>query len=162
MRALDALRTLFAFGVLVVLHYALRPLLGWRLSPDFLLVALLLVASRVRPGTAAFIGLLVGLVGDSIGTEPFGAGALAMTVVAFGASWLQSIVFADDLMVTAILLFFGEWAYEVIFIFAARAPGAGPLLLPLLVWGPLRAAITAAFGVIVVMILRPILKPREA
>ncbi len=89
MRSLDAFRVLIAFLVLVLLQYTVRPMLGWQYGPDFLLVALLVVAVRVRPGTAAAIGLLVGLVSDSIGTGPFGAASLAMAVVAFGASWLQ-------------------------------------------------------------------------
>ncbi len=162
MRLLDALRTFVAFAVLVLLHYTLRPLLGWRLGPDFLLLALLVVAARVRPGAAALIGLCVGLVSDSIGTDPFGAGALAMTIVAFGASWLQSIVFAEDMMVSAMVFFFGEWAFQVSFLFAARGAGGGPLLVPLLVWSPVRAAVTAVFGVVTLMILRPLLRPADA
>jgi rod shape-determining protein MreD len=162
-RPLDALRTFVAFAVLVLLHYSLRPLLGWqRVSPDFLLVALLVVAVRVRPGAAAVVGLLVGIVADSIGTDPFGAGALAMTVVAFGASWMQQVVFADDLMVNAMLFFFGEWAFSIVFLFASRGQGGGTLVMPLLVWAPLRAAVAALFGVATMMVLRPILRPPDA
>jgi rod shape-determining protein MreD len=160
-KPLDFLRVLIAFVVLVVLHYTLRPLLGWRIGPDFLLLATLVVAIRVRPGTAAMIGLLVGLVSDSIGTEPFGAAALALTVVSYGASWLQSTVFADDLMVTAMLFFFGEWGFDAIFYFASRTGGGDPVLVPLFVWAPMRAAVTALFGVITLMILRPILRPPD-
>lgn len=161
MKPLDFLRVLIAFVVLVVLHYTLRPVLGWRIGPDFLLLATLVVAIRVRPGTAAMIGLLVGLVSDSIGTEPFGAAALALTVVSYGASWLQSTVFADDLMVTAMLFFFGEWGFDVIFYFASRTGGGDPVLVPLFVWAPMRAAVTALFGVVTLMILRPILRPPD-
>jgi rod shape-determining protein MreD len=162
-KPLDALRTFIAFVVLVVLHYSLRPLMGWqRVGPDFLLVALLVVAVRVRPGAAAVVGLLVGLISDSIGTEPFGASAMAMTIVAFGASWMQQVVFADDLMVNAMLFFFGEWAFSIVFLFASRGQGGGTLVMPLLVWAPLRAAVTALFGVVTMMILRPILRPPDA
>ena len=66
MRPSDLLRTLIAFVILVVLHFTLRPLLGWRASPDFLVIALLLVAIRVRPGTAALIGLVMGITADSL------------------------------------------------------------------------------------------------
>ena len=47
------IRTLLLCSVLVFLHYTLRPLLAWRASPDFLIIALLLAAVRVRPGVAA-------------------------------------------------------------------------------------------------------------
>jgi len=50
------IRAAVAFVILVLLHYSLRPLLGWRAEIDFLLIALLLAAVRVRPGTAALIG----------------------------------------------------------------------------------------------------------
>ena len=161
MRPFDALRTLIAFSVLVLLHYSLRPLLGWRLSPDFLLVAVVVASVRVRPGTAAVIGLLVGVVSDAIGTDPFGAAALAFSVVAFGASWLQQVVFAEDLMVNFTLFFFGEWAFSLIFLLVTRT-SASPIVAPLFVWAPIRAGITAIFGIIVLMILRPILKPVNA
>ena len=53
MKSIDVLRIMIAFGLLLVLHYTLRPLLAWRSSPDFLVIALLLVSIRVRPGSAA-------------------------------------------------------------------------------------------------------------
>ena len=55
-------RTLILCSILVFLHYTLRPLLAWdRASPDFLIIALLLAAVRVRPGVAAMIGFVIGL-----------------------------------------------------------------------------------------------------
>ena len=52
------LRAVVVFAVLVTLHYTLRPLLGWRAPVDFLVVAVLLTAVRVRAGTAAVVGFL--------------------------------------------------------------------------------------------------------
>jgi len=160
-RPLDTLRTLIAFVVLVLLHYSLRPLLGWRLGPDLLLVAVVVAAVRVRPGTAAVIGLIVGVVSDAIGTDPFGAAALGFSVVGFGTSWVQQVVFADDLMVNFTLFFFGDWAFSIIFLLVART-SSSPILAPMLVWAPIRAGITALFGIVILMILRPILKPANA
>ncbi|HET7564379.1 MAG TPA: rod shape-determining protein MreD, partial [Gemmatimonadaceae bacterium] len=101
MRPSDTLRTLLAFLILVVLHFTLRPLLGWRASPDFLVIALLLVAIRVRPGVAALVGFSIGLVSDSMALTAFGMGALAMALVGFVASWIKAVFFADDLMLNA-------------------------------------------------------------
>ena len=61
-----AARTILVCAILIVLHYTLRPLLAWRASVDFLIVALLLGSVRMRPGAAAVYGFLLGLVADSL------------------------------------------------------------------------------------------------
>jgi hypothetical protein len=40
----------------------------------------------------------------------------------------------------------------------ARSPGS-PLLMPIVAWAPLTAAVTSLFGVATLMVLRPILRP---
>jgi rod shape-determining protein MreD len=159
MRPIDLARTLIAFVVLVLLHFTLRPLLGWRVGPDFLVIALLLVAIRVRPGTAAVLGLLMGIVADSIELHAFGAGALAMCCVGFAASWLKAVFFADDMFLNAFFFFSGKWAFDIIFLLAERRVGGGELLRELLVWSPITAVVTALWGLLTLLILRPILRP---
>jgi rod shape-determining protein MreD len=159
MRPIDLARTLIAFVVLVLLHFTLRPLLGWRVGPDFLVIALLLVAIRVRPGTAAVLGLLMGIVADSIELHAFGAGALAMCCVGFAASWLKAVFFADDMFLNAFFFFAGKWAFDIIFLLAERRVGGGELLRELLVWSPITAVVTALWGLLTLLILRPILRP---
>jgi rod shape-determining protein MreD len=158
MRPTDLIRTAFAFLILVLLHFSLRPLLGWRASPDFLIIALLLVAIRVRPGTAALIGFLMGIVADSVTLHAFGASALAMSVVGFAASWLKAVFFADDIVLNAFFFFLGKWAFDVFYILAERNEGAGGVLMQLLVWSPLTAAVTSAAGIITLLVLRPVLR----
>lgn len=159
MRPIDLARTLVAFVVLVLLHFTLRPLLGWRVGPDFLVIALLLVAIRVRPGTAAVLGLAMGIVADSIELHAFGAGALAMCCVGFAASWLKAVFFADDMFLNAFFFFSGKWAFDIIFLLAERRVGGGELLRELLVWSPITAVVTALWGLLTLLILRPILRP---
>ena len=159
MRPIDLARTLIAFVVLVLLHFTLRPLLGWRVGPDFLVIALLLVAIRVRPGAAAVLGLLMGIVADSIELHAFGAGALAMCCVGFAASWLKAVFFADDMFLNAFFFFSGKWAFDIIFLLAERRVGGGELLRELLVWSPITAVVTALWGLLTLLILRPILRP---
>ncbi len=159
MRPIDLARTLIAFVVLVLLHFTLRPLLGWRVGPDFLVIALLLVAIRVRPGTAAVLGLVMGIVADSIELHAFGAGALAMCCVGFAASWLKAVFFADDMFLNAFFFFAGKWAFDIIFLLAERRVGGGELLRELLVWSPITAVVTALWGLLTLLILRPILRP---
>jgi rod shape-determining protein MreD len=148
-----------AVAVLVVLQYTLRPFLGWRASPDFLVIALLLLAIRVRPGTAAVLGLVTGLISDSLALHAFGAGALAMTLVGFAASWLKAVFFADDLMLNALFFFAGKWAFDVIFLLAEHRLDPGELVVEVLVWSPLKGVVTALFGLLTLLILRPLLRP---
>jgi uncharacterized membrane protein YeaQ/YmgE (transglycosylase-associated protein family) len=93
MSAARALRAVAAFAVLVALHYAVRPLLGWRVMMDFLVIAVLLMAVRVRPAFAALLGFATGLIADALSPTALGAGALAMTLIGFAASWLKAVFF---------------------------------------------------------------------
>jgi rod shape-determining protein MreD len=161
-KSIDVLRIVIAFGLLLVLHYTLRPLLAWRSSPDFLVIALLLVSIRVRPGSAAIVGFFTGLVADSVSLDGLGAGALAMSVVAFGASWLKAVFFADNLPLIAFFIFLGKWALDIMYHAASGNLGGGELAMQLLVWSPLAAAVTALFGLIVLALLRPILRTSPA
>lgn len=152
------LRTAALCVALVALHYFLRPLLGWRVSMDFLVVAVLLVAVRVRPGVAAVIGCVLGLVGDSLAPSTFGAGALAMTLVGFGASWLKAVFFSDNVFLHAFFFFVGKWAFDVVFVVASRQGGVYDMATQVALWSPLAAALTAVTGVIVLLLFRGVLE----
>ena len=157
-----AVRTVLVCAILIVLHYTLRPLLAWRASVDFLIVALLLGSVRMRPGSAAVYGFLLGLVADSLSGGGFGAAALAMSVVGFSASWLKAVFFADNLALNGFFLFLAKWVFDLIFLLAGhRAPGA-ELAMQLFVWSPLAAAITAIAGVIALSLLKPLMEVRTA
>jgi rod shape-determining protein MreD len=145
------------FVLLIVLHFTLRPVLAWRAPIDFLVIALLLVAVRTRPGTAALAGFALGLLADSLTPESFGAGALAMTIVGFGASWLKAAFFADNIALNGIFIFAGKWAFDTIFLLAEHRLQGTDLLVQLLLWSPLAAAATAVAGLIVLLGVRPVL-----
>jgi rod shape-determining protein MreD len=148
---------LLVFLALVALHYTLRPLLAWRASVDFLVIALLLVAVRTRPGVAAVAGFALGVLSDSLTPESFGAGALAMTAVGFGASWLKAAFFADNIALNGIFIFAGKWAFDTIFLLAEHRLQGTDLLVQVLLWSPLAAAATAVAGLIVLLTVRPVL-----
>jgi rod shape-determining protein MreD len=145
------------FLLLVVLHYTLRPVLAMRASIDFLVIALLLVAVRTRPGAAALAGFALGLLSDSLTPESFGAGALAMTIVGFGASWLKAAFFADNIALNGVFIFAGKWAFDTIFLLAEHRLQGTDLVVQLLLWSPLAAAATAAAGLVVLLTVRPVL-----
>jgi rod shape-determining protein MreD len=152
------LRLTVAFGIIVLLNYSMRPLLGWRTPPDFLIIALLLASVRVRPGVAALIGLVMGLASDSVSPATFGSGALAMTAVGFTASWLKAVFFADNLALNGFFFFLGEWIFELISLMSERRFRGVEMLLQVVVWSPLTAAVTAVFGVLLLILLRPLLE----
>ncbi len=162
MRALDVARVAVAFIILLILNYTLRPLLSWWASPDFLVIALLLVAIRVRPGTAAIIGFLMGLVMDAVSLQSFGASALGMSMVGFVASWLKAVFFADDLWLNAFFFFVGKWAFDIVFLIANHKVGGMELVREAVVRSPVAAAITAAAGLIAILVLRPLLRVAPA
>ena len=154
-------RAVATFLILVLLHYTLRPLLGWRAPMDFLLLALLLSAIRVRPAAGAVIGLILGIVSDSLTPESLGAGAVAMTVVGYLASWLKAVFFADNIALNAFFFFLGKWIFDVIYFSIEQRLGGIELIQQLLLWSPLSAAATAIAGILLLLIMRPLLEPSK-
>ena len=157
-----AVALIVAFLILVTLHYTIRPLLEWRASIDFLVIAVLLLSVRMRPGAAALLGFLTGLVSDSLTPATLGAGALAMSVVGFAASWLRAVIFADNVVLHAFFFFIGKWAFDLIYLVVARGAPPLELLAQAGVWSPLSAALTAAAGVFVMLAYRMTLDPQHA
>jgi rod shape-determining protein MreD len=156
-----AVRTIVVCAILIVLHYTLRPLLAWRASVDFLIVALLLGSVRMRPGSAAVYGFLLGLVSDSLTISSFGAAALGMSLIGFAASWLKAVFFADNLALNGFFLFLAKWAFDVIVLVVGLRTGGAELAMQIFVWSPLSAAVTAVAGVIALSLLKPLMEARS-
>ncbi len=155
-----AVRTIIVCAILIVLHYTLRELLAWRAEIDFMIVALLLGSVRMRPGAAAVYGFLLGLMLDSQDANSFGAAALGMSVVGFGASWLKAVFFADNLALNGFFLFLAKWAFDIIIFLVGQRAHGGQLGMQLFVWSPLSAAATALAGVIALSLLKPLMEVR--
>jgi rod shape-determining protein MreD len=156
------LRPVIAFVLLVVLHYTLRPVLGWRTSIDFLVIALLIASVRMRPGLAALLGFGMGLVADSLSVGAFGSAALAMSVVGFTASWLRAIVFAENLALHAAFFFAGKWLFDIVFLIVERRLKGFELITQLFIWSPITAMVTALAGILVLILMRPMLETQSA
>jgi rod shape-determining protein MreD len=154
-------RAVAMFAILVVLHYTLRPLLGWRAPMDFLVLALLLSAIRVRPAAGALIGLALGIVSDSLTPDALGAGAIAMTIVGYLASWLKAVFFADNIALNAFFFFLGKWVFDLIYFTVEHRIGGIEFVQQVLLWSPLSAAATAVAGVLLLFVMRPLLEPAK-
>lgn len=155
-------RPVIAFLLLIVLHYTLRPVLGWRTSIDFLIIALLLASVRMRPGLAALLGFAMGLVADSLSVGAFGSAALAMSVVGFAASWLRAVVFAENLVLHAAFFFVGKWLFDIVFLIVERRLKGFELVTQLFIWSPITAMVTALAGILVLILMRPMLETQAA
>ncbi|MGQ0647770.1 MAG: rod shape-determining protein MreD [Gemmatimonadaceae bacterium] len=151
-------RTALLFVVLVVLHFTIRPLLQWRAEVDFLIVAVLLAAVRVRPGVAALIGFVTGLLGDALSPATFGVSAFALSIIGFAASWLKAVFFSDNIVLHAFFFFVGKWAFDVLFILLERQRGFLDMAAQIVLWSPLAAALTALAGLLVLMLFRGLLE----
>lgn len=140
--------------LLVVLHFYVRPRL-WdaRMTPDFLLLALLLYAMRSRPGQGAVAGLIVGLVVDAVTPARFGAAMLAHTVVGYLAAWGRAVFFADNLLVNVLFVAAGVWLRDLLLLLVSGV--LGPELLPeLVVYAPVQALATGAAAFLVLFAFR--------
>jgi rod shape-determining protein MreD len=140
--------------VLLVLQFYLRPRLGSaRLSPDFLLIGLMLFAMRTGPGAGAVAGFLIGLIEDALTPARFGAGALAHTLVGYFAAWGRSVFFADNMLVNAAFVAVGLWFRDLIVLITSGSEHP-QLLTELMIYSPLQAIITAAFALLLLITFR--------
>lgn len=146
--------------LLVVLQFYVRPRL-WdaRVSPDFLLIALMLFAMRSSPGVAALAGFAVGVIADTLTPARFGAGALAHTLVGYLASWGRAVFFADNMLVNAGFVAAGLWLRDFI-VLLASGTNHRQMLTELTLYSPLQALTTAGFALIVLVTFRSMFSVR--
>lgn len=133
--------------VLVVLYFVLRMGLGLgELAPDFLAIALLLAARRMRAGWAAGLGFLLGLLDGAAHPLTMGAGAVALAVLGYGAARSREVLSGDSPVVLALFLFAGKWIYDALmYLLLLRINLSGPVS-SLLLLSPLAAVYAAAVG----------------
>jgi rod shape-determining protein MreD len=150
----NRVQLVLVMGLLVLLHFYLRPRMGSaRVSPDFLLIGLVLFAMRAGPGAGALAGFAVGVVNDALTPAAFGAGALAHTVVGYLAAWGRAVFFADNLLVNAAFVAVAVWVRDFILLLASGT-GQGRLLMELTLNSPLQALSTAVLALLVLAAFR--------
>jgi rod shape-determining protein MreD len=146
--------------LLLVLQFYVRPRL-WsaRVSPDFLLIGLMLFAMRSGAGAGAFAGFLVGLIEDTLTPARFGAAALAHTVVGYLASTGRAVFFADNMLVNAAFVAVGLWVRDLIVLLVSES-NHRQLLTELTFYSPVQALTTAGFSLLVLMTFRALFSVR--
>ncbi len=97
-------------AVLVLLHFLLRPwLLSTWAGPDLAVAGLLVAALRLRPGRAAILGFVLGLLEGAMAMGGIGALAMAYAVLGYGASRSWGLLFADVRIFLPAYFFVGGW-----------------------------------------------------
>lgn len=97
-------------GVLALLHFLARPyLLEWWGSPDLAVAALLVAALHLRPGPAAAVGFVLGLLEGAMALGGIGRLAMAYAVVGYGAARSWALLLADVRLFLPVYLFLGGW-----------------------------------------------------
>lgn len=152
-------QAIIGFLLLLLAHYSVRPLIGGRAQVDFLAIAVLFSAVRLRPGAAALLGFVIGLAVDSLQPDSFGAATLAFTLVGYAASWLKAVFFADHVALTGLFVFAGKWVYDGVYNVAGPRIGGVDLVLQMFLWTPLAAALTALVAVLLLTVFRPLYRP---
>ena len=139
---------------LLVLEFYARPRI-WetRMSPDFLMIALLIFAMGSRPGTGAIVGFAVGIITDALTPARVGAGMLAHTVIGYLAAWGRAVFFAENILVHGAMFFAGVWLRNLL-VLAASGGAEGTFLHEALVVAPLQGLSTAVAGVMVLYVVR--------
>ena len=143
--------------VLVALHFTLRVGLGLGyLVPDLLVVALLLSSRRLRPGPAAGLGVLFGLLDGAANPVAFGASAVAMALLGFAGSRSRDALAGDSPVLLALYLFAGKWLYDIVLHLIIEAAGSAGPVSTLLIQSPLAALYAAGAGLAAVAAYRAI------
>ncbi len=129
-------------GLLLMLHFALHPMLsGWPAGPDLLVAGLLLGSLQLRAGQAAGMGLLLGLLEASMALTGLGTLMLVFTVTGYVAARLRDIFYSDSAQFVPKFLLVGVWLVHMILATLTSWP---PETTFLLIHAPLAAISTAA------------------
>lgn len=142
------LRLAVSIAVLAFVHLVLRPIvIDWYASPNLLVCAALIGARRLRPGAAAGLGFLLGLLEDAMAVSNFGVSTLLLVVIGYLSSATRDLFVGEEALFMGTYLFIGTWTYEVAG-YLLGGGGAGALEYVFL-RAPLTALLTAAVGYLV-------------
>lgn len=143
-------------ALLVLLHLILRVALGMTAVPDLILVAALLGARRLGAPGAALLGLLLGVLADSLATIAFGATVVALVIVCYLGSRSRKFFEGDSYLFVVIYSFLGAWLiYALRFLFGGYMQRGRPLS-ELLTEMPLSAGYVALATVVSLIAYRAI------
>lgn len=135
-------------GLLTILHFFLHVGFGFSTgAPDLLTLALLFASREVGLGRAAAIGLVFGLLEDSLSVLAFGANSIAMTVVGIGGAFTRDLFVGDSRFFLVSYVLIGKWVRDLVH-WVAVGPGLRqPFVEQVVIQGGLASAYVAVIGV---------------
>jgi rod shape-determining protein MreD len=142
--------------VLVLLHLTLRLGLAITMLPDLIVVAVLLAARRLSGAGAALLGLILGILADSLAMVAFGATAVAFVIVGFLGARSRNFFEGDSYLFIVFYVFLGAWLIEAIRfgVGGAMMRGQEPMLL--VTAAPLTALLTAVAALVALIAYRSV------
>ncbi len=134
-------------------HFTLSPVFdSWYASPNLLLCAVLVSARELRPGSAAGLGFVLGLLQDGMAVSHFGLATLLLVLIAYVGSATRDLFLGEEPLFMGTYLFVGTWLYEAASYLLMGA--SGDPLSYLLLRAPLGALATGAIGYIALPAVR--------
>lgn len=121
-------------------------------APDLLTVALLIGAREVGMGTAAGIGLLFGLLEDSLSVLSFGASALAMSLLGAAGAATRDLFVGDSLVFLVSYFAAGKFLRELVHWLVTAEPLRQPFVHQVITHGLLGGAYAAVSAIIVLAV----------
>lgn len=134
-------------------HFLLHVGLGFgSRAPDLLTVALLVAAREVRAGTAAGIGLLFGLLEDSLSVLSFGANGIAMALLGVAGAATRDLFVGDSLIFLVSYFVVGKFFRDLVHWLVTSAAVRPPFTDHVVVHGLLGGLYAAAAGILLLAI----------
>lgn len=142
--------------VLVLVHLTFRLALGMTMVPDLIVVATLLGARRLGPPSASLLGLVLGVLADSLAVIAFGASAVAFVIVAYLGSRSRNLFEGDSYLFVAVYAFLGAWLIAALRYFVGGFMQRGEPLSYLISVVPLQSLYVAIAAVVSLIAFRAI------
>jgi cell shape-determining protein MreD len=128
-------------GLLLLLHFALHPILSqWPAGPDLLLGGLLLGSLRMRAGQAAGLGFLLGLLEASMALTGLGVLMFVFTLTGYVVARLRDLFYSDSARFVPTFLLVGVWLVQMVVAALTSWPPDASFML---IHAPLAAVATA-------------------
>jgi cell shape-determining protein MreD len=134
-------RSVFVVGLVLLAHFVFRPWLeSTPFAPDLLIGGLLLAALRIRAGSAALLGFVLGGLEAAMALDNPGIYALVFTLVGYAAARSRDLLFADAHFYVVVYLFTLTFvARTALIVIGATGPGIGAAI----AWSVVTAAVTS-------------------
>jgi rod shape-determining protein MreD len=148
-------------AVLVVLHFTVH--LGIGVGPggiDLLTIAVLLGVRRTSGARGALLGLLVGLLQDSLSLLAFGAQSVTYALLGYLGARSRDLFYGDSVLFVVLYLFVGKWLHDLLYYGLAGAAVRGEPVARFLVDAPVAALWTAAVGTAALLLYRALSRER--